>query len=312
MEYCFSGLARHDLKKRRIRSCFVFGLLLATVNFVSSEQVQAQTHKEKQHHQHQKGKKAKHHISTTNLLPPSAPAQTQAVGGAGVAPVAGAVVGAGAVGAATATTPSPQGGSPVVSAAAVPAEAEKGSVTGMPIPRFASLRADEVNMRSGPGTRYPVIWTYYRRHMPVKILREFDVWRLVEDVDGQKGWIQLAILSGGRSFIITGAPLSTADEASNKQNKDKDKKKNEHMDSRIVGYMANTQSIESGPATVIVRDAPQESANPVAVLKPGVVGTIKECPSGSEWCKVTIKSYTGWIPRNRLWGILPQENIEAH
>lgn len=81
----------------------------------------------------------------------------------------------------------------------------KGSSTGLPIPRFVSLRSDEVNLRAGPGTRYPIEWVYKRRGLPVEILREFDVWRLVEDPDGTKGWVHQATLTGRRSFMITGA-----------------------------------------------------------------------------------------------------------
>lgn len=82
---------------------------------------------------------------------------------------------------------------------------DKGSVTGLPLPRFASLRADEVNMRAGPGTRYPIEWVYKRRDLPVEIEREFEVWRLVQDPDGTKGWVHQATLTGRRSFIVGAA-----------------------------------------------------------------------------------------------------------
>jgi len=85
-----------------------------------------------------------------------------------------------------------------------PAEPAKGSVTGFPLPRFASLRTDEVNLRRGPGTRYPIDWVYKRRDLPVEIEREFEVWRLIVDPDGTKGWVHQATLSGRRSFIVTG------------------------------------------------------------------------------------------------------------
>jgi len=85
------------------------------------------------------------------------------------------------------------------------ADISKGSVTNLPTPRFVSLRSEEVNLRSGPGTRYPIEWVYKRRDLPVEILREFDVWRLVEDPDGTKGWVHQATLTGRRSFLITGA-----------------------------------------------------------------------------------------------------------
>jgi len=84
------------------------------------------------------------------------------------------------------------------------ADTAKGSNTGLPLPRFAALRSDEVNLRAGPGTRYPIQWIYQRRELPVEILREFEVWRLVEDTEGIKGWVHQATLTGRRSFIVTG------------------------------------------------------------------------------------------------------------
>ena len=80
----------------------------------------------------------------------------------------------------------------------------KGSATGQPLPRWASLRTDEVNLRTGPGTRYPVEWVYRRRDLPVQIEREFEVWRLVADPEGIKGWVHQATLTGRRSFVLKG------------------------------------------------------------------------------------------------------------
>jgi SH3-like domain-containing protein len=87
-------------------------------------------------------------------------------------------------------------------ATAKPAET-KGSVTQLPLPRWASLRADEVNLRVGPGLKFPIDWQYHRRDLPVKILREIEVWRLVQDQDGVKGWVHSATLTGRRSFVVT-------------------------------------------------------------------------------------------------------------
>jgi SH3-like domain-containing protein len=78
-------------------------------------------------------------------------------------------------------------------------------VTGVPVPRWAALRSDEVNLRVGPGTRFPIDWQYHRRDLPVQILREVEVWRLVEDQDGIKGWVHQATLVGHRSFVVKGA-----------------------------------------------------------------------------------------------------------
>ena len=87
---------------------------------------------------------------------------------------------------------------------AAPAEPAKGSNTGLPLPRFASLKTDEVNLRTGPGLRYPIDWVYKRRDLPVQIEREFEVWRLIADAEGVKGWVHQATLTGRRSFVTTG------------------------------------------------------------------------------------------------------------
>lgn len=197
-------------------------------------------------------------------------------------------------------------------AAAMPvSEPEKGTVTGLPLPHFLALRADDVNMRAGPGTRYPIIWIYHRRFMPVKVLREFDVWRLVEDVDGQKGWVQQAILSRERAFIITGAALTVIEDNQSTGKDAKDKSEIRHTDSVITSYVPNSQTLKLEGQEVILRSAPQDTASPVAVLKPGTVGHIKECAATVNWCKVKVISYTGWIPRDSFWGVLPQEIIQS-
>jgi SH3-like domain-containing protein len=82
------------------------------------------------------------------------------------------------------------------------------------LPRFASLRSDEVNMRAGPGTRYRIDWVYKRRDLPVEIEREFDVWRWVRDADGIQGWVHQATLMGRRSFIVQKTQATLRSEAS--------------------------------------------------------------------------------------------------
>ena len=83
-----------------------------------------------------------------------------------------------------------------------PAEPGKGSNTGAPLPRFAALRSDEVNLRTGPGTRYPIEWLYKRRDLPVQIEREFEVWRLIRDQEGVKGWVNQAVLAPRRTGVV--------------------------------------------------------------------------------------------------------------
>lgn len=82
------------------------------------------------------------------------------------------------------------------------------------LPRFASLRSDDVNMRAGPGTRYRIDWVYKRRDLPVEIEREFDVWRWVRDADGIQGWVHQATLMGRRDFIVQKADATLRSEAS--------------------------------------------------------------------------------------------------
>ena len=84
--------------------------------------------------------------------------------------------------------------------------AEDSDVTShLPIPRFAALRSGEVNMRTGPGTRYPIEWVYSRRGLPVEVIAEYDIWRRVRDPDGIEGWVNKTELTGKRSLIVTGA-----------------------------------------------------------------------------------------------------------
>ena len=87
---------------------------------------------------------------------------------------------------------------------ALPFSAMAAGGSGLPVPRFVSLKSDEVNVRTGPGTRYPISWVYKRRGLPVEIEREFDVWRLIRDADGTEGWVHEATLTGRRSLLVIG------------------------------------------------------------------------------------------------------------
>ena len=76
--------------------------------------------------------------------------------------------------------------------------------TGLPLPRFVTLRAAEVNLRSGPGTRYPIDWVYRRAGMPVEIIDEFDTWRRIRDWQGTEGWVHQSMVQGRRGILVTG------------------------------------------------------------------------------------------------------------
>jgi SH3-like domain-containing protein len=75
---------------------------------------------------------------------------------------------------------------------------------GSSLPRYVSLRSDEVNLRTGPGVRYPVDWVLQRKHMPVEVLAEFENWRKIRDWQGTEGWVHQSMLSGRRYAIVTG------------------------------------------------------------------------------------------------------------
>ena len=75
----------------------------------------------------------------------------------------------------------------------------------LPVPRFVSLKSDRINLRVGPGRGYPILWVLTRKDMPVEILREFEGWRLVEDWQGTKGWVQERMVTAKRNVVVTGA-----------------------------------------------------------------------------------------------------------
>jgi SH3-like domain-containing protein len=92
-----------------------------------------------------------------------------------------------------------------------PAAEEANNTSHLPLPRFASLRNGEVNMRAGPGMRYPIEWVYTRRGLPVEITAEYDIWRRVRDPEGTEGWISKAELTGKRFAVVIGGTIDLRD-----------------------------------------------------------------------------------------------------
>lgn len=78
-------------------------------------------------------------------------------------------------------------------------------LSGLPVPRFVSLKSDKAYLRTGPGDRYPVAWVYVRKGLPVEIVREYGIWRQIRDADGTIGWMNKQLISGNRSAIVAGA-----------------------------------------------------------------------------------------------------------
>ena len=77
-----------------------------------------------------------------------------------------------------------------------------GSVSGLPVPRFVSLKSDRVNVRSGPNKDQDVRWVYTRAGMPVEVTAEFENWRRIRDWEGAEGWVYHSLLSGKRTAVV--------------------------------------------------------------------------------------------------------------
>ncbi len=75
---------------------------------------------------------------------------------------------------------------------------------GLPLPRFASLKSDEVNLRVGPGDGYEIDWVLTRKGLPVEIIDERDVWRRIRDWQGTVGWVHERLVTGVRTVLVTG------------------------------------------------------------------------------------------------------------
>ena len=131
---------------------------------------------------------------TSNSAKPVPPPATTARRKAAPAVAAGAAAGA-ALG--SAATPAPAAPPP-------PPKPSIGSATGLPLPRFAALGSNQVNLRIGPDLRYKIEWTYQRKDLPVQIVEEHENWRRIRDPEGTEGWVQRPLLTSRRSFLVQG------------------------------------------------------------------------------------------------------------
>jgi SH3-like domain-containing protein len=87
--------------------------------------------------------------------------------------------------------------------AAIAASAKEATTSGLPVPRYVSLKSDHVNVRAGPTKDNDVAWVYTRSGLPVEITAEFENWRRVRDSEGAEGWVYHSLLSGRRTAVIT-------------------------------------------------------------------------------------------------------------
>lgn len=157
------------------------------------------------------------------------------------------------------------------------AQSSTSGKSGLPLPRFASLKSGKVNVRVGPGTDFKINWLYKKRGLPMEIIQEFDNWRKVRDPQGNEGWVLHSLLSGRRTVVIR--PWESDQQA----------------------------------GLADLRDKPATSASLSARLQAGVVATVQSCSDA--WCQLEVKdadgkTIEGYVEKNALWGVYPDEFIE--
>ncbi|MFL6797191.1 MAG: SH3 domain-containing protein [Xanthobacteraceae bacterium] len=87
--------------------------------------------------------------------------------------------------------------------AAAAGEAGTGPKSGLPVPRFVSLKPDRVNVHAGPTRDHQVTFVYTKAGLPVEITAESDNWRRIRDWEGSEGWVYHSLLSGRRTVVVT-------------------------------------------------------------------------------------------------------------
>ena len=150
--------------------------------------------------------------------------------------------------------------------------------TGLPIPRFVSLKSDSVNLRKGPGKRHPIEWHYTKRGLPVEIIQEFDNWRRIRDSGGTTGWVHHSLLSSRRMGLV--APWDRETDSS--------------------GKVISSPLYDSF-------FSPTEGSSISARLESGLLVELREC--SDDWCFVSAGNIKGWLPQIQLWGTYPGEEV---
>lgn len=80
-------------------------------------------------------------------------------------------------------------------------------------PRTASLKSNEVNVRAGPGVRYPILWVFRRDDWPVQLLAKYDNWYKIRDLEGEEGWVYIGLVQGRPTAVVNTPITMYADKA---------------------------------------------------------------------------------------------------
>ena len=149
-------------------------------------------------------------------------------------------------------------------------EREPGQSTGLPVPRFVSLKSGRANVRRGPGTDFPIDWVYRKSGVPLEVIAESGNWRRIRDHESDGGWIWHTMLAGERSAIVEGS------------------------------------AADGEPAAMI--SLPDVTSEIVAYAEKGLVARVTTCKAG--WCHLEVRGHEGWLPQDLLWGVYPGEEFE--
>lgn len=141
-------------------------------------------------------------------------------------------------------------------------------------PNFFSLKSNPINLRKGPGIRYPKAWIFRREGLPVEVLRRHGHWRQVRDSDGATGWILRTLISRRRTALVT--PW------------------------QLIG-----QSTEARATLTALHSSARRRSRTIAKLEAGTLVSLKSCDGA--WCLVSIGRFRGYVRQKLLWGVYPQE-----
>ena len=68
---------------------------------------------------------------------------------------------------------------------------------------FLMLKNEKVNVRYGPGFKYPIKFVYKKRFLPVKVIDNKENFRRIIDHKNNSGWIHISQLKKVNSLIVS-------------------------------------------------------------------------------------------------------------